>query len=206
MSVENEYKYTRSADADAYALIDRLESFLVENDVPFKRKSRVAVDSYFDSEDLDLFKADCCLRRKVSSKGKIKLTMKRPISKEDGLMSREEIEEPSDGSISEVLRFGRLHFPDIDIGEEPVLMIECERIAFEYLDGSGLKLSFDTVEYVRPQGPEGYFEIELESMDDCECRDFDSLGIVRFIRDKLGFEPATDSKYRRGMTACIHQD
>ncbi len=199
MAVENEYKFTSNANGDAQALISELESFISRKGVPYKKKSRRSMDYYYDDNSLSLFGSDCSLRKKISSNGKIKLTAKKPISADSGILSREEIERLSDGSIKDLKAFAQEQFPPIKIDEEPVICAECERTAFDYRDGSGLMLSFDVVRYI--QGPYAYrfYEIELESMDNDENRDFDEIGLIPYITDHMGFEPATGSKYKRGV-------
>jgi inorganic triphosphatase YgiF len=199
MAVENEYKFTCDGYGNAEGLISELESFVVRKGVPYKKKVKSSVDYYYDDKDLSLYCADCCLRKKVSANGKIKLTAKRPISRGDGMLSREEIERTSDGTLKDLKAFCNEQFPSLDMEREPVLTAECERTAFDYQDGSELKLSFDVVNYVRGPLRYRFYEIELESMDDSECRDFDTIGLIPFITDHLGFEPATGSKYRRGV-------
>jgi DNA-binding HxlR family transcriptional regulator/uncharacterized protein YjbK len=199
MAVENEYKFISDGNGDSAALISELESYLSRKGIPYKRKSRQSMDYYFDSEDMSLFSSDCSLRKKISSNGKIKLTAKRPISKDSGLLSREEIERLSDGSFKDLKSFAKDQFPSVKIEEKPALCAQCERTAFDYRDGSGLMLSFDVVRYVQDPYALRFYEIELESMDNTENRDFDEIGLIPYITDHMGFEPATGSKYRRGI-------
>ncbi len=198
-AVENEFKYTSDRDIDAGLLVERLEVFLKDRSVPFKKKVKRSKDLYFDSADMELFNSERMLRMKTSENGKIKLTVKRPISNEFGMMSREEIEAASDGSMDDIVRFAGKHLPGIQIGEEPTLAIECERTAFDYLDGSGIKLSFDRCIYVHGDASKTFYEIELESMNESTERDFDEIGMCGFIEETLGFEPVTKSKYQRGI-------
>jgi len=198
MAVENEFKFTSEKDLDPGSVAESLRSFLSSKNVPFKEKSKQSVDLYFDTEGLDLYKEDCILRQKTSSNGKIKLTVKRPISNEMRMMSREEIETESDGSWERVLSFSEEHLPGRIVLEKPSLTIECERIAFDYKDGSGIKLSLDVCDYVDGPTKKRFYEIELESVDDSTNREFDSIGMCQFIED-LGFAPVTESKYRRGV-------
>lgn len=198
-AVENEYKFTTSKDLDREYVVRRLGSFLDSHDIPYKVKSKRSVDSYYDTDELALFHADCCLRKKVSENGNIKLTIKRPISNAEGMMSRDEIERTSDGSIDDVRKFCDQYFSDLCILEMPVFTVETERTAFDYKDGSGIKLSLDSCDYVLREHRHRFYEIELESMDSTTERGFDDIGILLYIEKVLGFEPTTKSKYVRGI-------
>jgi len=198
-TTENEYKFTNMGEMSAAEVVGRLRSFLDSSGVTFEEKTRKSVDTYYDSDDLVLYRSDCSLRQKVSSNGKIKLTIKRPVSKDGGVMSREEIEIRSDGSLESVKSFCGQYFPDLRIGDIPVVSVENERYAFNYTDGSGIMLSLDSCEYVSGERRTKFYEIEIESMDDGVQRDFDSIGLCGFVKDELGFEPTVKSKYCRGV-------
>jgi len=199
-AVENEFKFTTDRHIDAMAVIDRLESFLRDHDVTYTKKNRSSVDTYFDSKDLELFNSGCSLRNKVSSNGKIKLTAKKPISSNKGVMSRKEIEKPSDGSLRSVKSFGAQIFPNIVIRDEPSLTLESERTAFYYEDeGNEIMLSFDKCRYISGRLSKEFLEIEIELMGDNEEKDFDHIGLERFITEDLSFKSVTKSKYQRGI-------
>ena len=197
-AVENEFKFTSYEHLDADIIIDKLMTFLSQHRISYNLKSKHSVDSYFDTTDFDLYKMDCILRRKNSSNGKIKLTMKRPMSNELGMMSRLEIERASDGSFDDLMDFFHNEFPSMTIDDDPVLYIDCDRTAFDYTDGSNIKLSLDHCFYMFKDNKKDFFEIELESMDDHTKRDFDSIGILDFI-ESLEFQQVTVSKYQRGI-------
>ena len=197
-AVENEFKFTTCEHLDSDVIIDRLMTFLGQNHINYHLKSKHSVDSYFDTEDLQLFKMDCILRRKNSSNGKIKLTIKRPMSNEMGMMSRMEIERESDGTFEDLCDFLHNEFPDLNVPDSPVLYIDCDRTAFDYKDGSDIKLSLDHCFYEANGNRKEFFEIELESMDDRTRRDFDRIGALDFI-ESLGFHQVTASKYQRGI-------
>ncbi len=198
-NVENEFKFTLEGCQDCGAISERLEGFLNEHGVPYSKKIKQSVDSFFDTEDYQVYEKDCVLRRKVSSNGKVKLTIKKPLSNEFRMMSRQEIEVPSDGSIGEIRAFAAEYLPDLEIMEGPVLVSECERTSITYEDGSCIKLSVDACSYVNGGSRKDFCEIELESIDDSTKRDFDAIGMCDFITDVLGFVTVTESKYRRGI-------
>jgi len=198
-NVENEFKFTLEGCQDCSSITKRLEQYLDEHGVPYSEKIRQSVDSFFDTEDFRIYEDDCVLRRKVSSNGKIKLTIKKPISNEFRMMSRQEIEVPSDGSIEEIRAFAAEYLPGMEVGEEPVLVSECERTSIKYEDGSCIKLSVDACSYLDGGSRKDFCEIELESIDDSTQRDFDAIGMCDFITDELGFVTVTESKYRRGI-------
>ena len=199
-AVENEFKFTTDRIDDRRAIMDGLESFLEEHDVRYKVRTRSSVDTYYDSIDLDLYRSGCSLRNKVSSKGKVKLTAKRPISNEKGVMSREEIEDRSDGSFRSLEAFGKMVFPGVTIQKRPVLTLKSERVAFYYIDeGNEIMLSLDVCKYISGDLSKDFLEIEIEFMGDSAENSFDSLGLSRFVTDKLRFESVTKSKYQRGM-------
>ena len=140
------------------------------------------------------------LRRKVSSTGKIKLTVKRPISNKHGIMSREETERTSDGSYEDLCEFVHEVIPDIEIRRQPIFTLECERAAYD-LD-NGTNLSFDVCTYVHGERRKDFLEIELECMSDSVKRDFDSDGICDLVQN-MGFKQVTKSKYQRGIEWLI---
>ncbi len=198
-AVENEYKFTSDDVSLADDIVDDLRTFLLSHGVVFSEKTRTSVDSYFDTADLQLYRMDCILRRKVSQNGKCKLTVKRPISNSGDMMSRQEIEIVSSGELGEIMDFAYEHFPDLDISEVPSLTIESERTAFSYQDGSEIKLSLDVCRYIKDGRHRDFLEIELESMDKGTRRGFDTIGIIGHITTGLGFVCVTESKYRRGV-------
>lgn len=199
-AVENEFKFTTDRTSGKKAILDSLESFLDDHDVEYEVRTRSSVDTYFDSKDLDLYRSGCSLRNKVSSKGKVKLTAKRPICNEKGVMSREEIEDKSDGSFRSLEAFGKMVFPKVKIQKQPVLTLKSERTAFYYTDeGNEIMLSFDVCRYISGDLSKDFLEIEIEFMGDSAENDFDSLGLSRFVTDELDFESVTKSKYQRGM-------
>ena len=199
-AVENEFKFTTDRISDKRAIMDGLESFLEDHDVKYKVRTRLSVDTYYDSKELDLYRSGCSLRNKASSKGKFKLTAKRPISNEKGVMSREEIEDSSDGSFRSLEAFGKMVFPGVKIQKQPVLTLKSERVAFYYIDeGNEIMLSLDVCKYVSGDLSKDFLEIEIEFMGDSAENGFDSLGLSRFVTDKLRFESVTKSKYQRGM-------
>ena len=206
-AVENEFKFTSDSAADKRAVLDGLESFLEDRDIDYKVRTRSSVDTYFDSKDLDLYHSGCSLRNKVSSKGKVKLTAKRPISNEKGVMSREEIEDRSDGSFRSLEAFGKMVFPGIKIQKRPVLTLKSERTAFYYIDeGNEIMLSFDVCKYISGDLSKTFLEIEIELMGDIAENDFDSLGLSRFVTDELHFESVTKSKYQRGIEWMVSKN
>ena len=198
-AVENEFKFTAEGKQDIAALSARMEGFLQDSGVVYSKKAKRSVDSYFDTSDQRVYESDCILRRKVSENGKVKLTIKRPITNEYQMMSRQEIEVSSDGRFEEIAAFSEEYLPGLQIEEEPILNLECERIAFDYKDGSGIKLSLDSCTYVSNDHRKDFCEIELESMGDSTQSGFDSIGICDFVTKDLGFTPVTESKYRRGI-------
>lgn len=197
-ATENEYKFTCMGEMSASDVAEKLRSFLDSAGITYEERTRRSVDTYYDSDDLVLYRSDCSLRQKISNNGKIKLTIKRPVSKDGGVMSREEIEIRSDGSLESVKSFCGQYFPDLRIGDIPVVSVENERYAFNYTDGSGIMLSLDSCQYVSGERRMRFYEIEIESMDDDVQRDFDSIGLCGFVRG-LGFEPTVKSKYCRGV-------
>jgi adenylate cyclase class IV len=197
-AVENEFKFTTDQKLGAADTVNALESFLREHGVPFNKKGRQSTDTYYDSEDLALFHGGCILRQKNSSNGRIKLTAKKPISNEEEMMSREEIEILSDGRFESLEAFGRECFPDLVIQKEPVLTIETERTAIYYIDGTDIMLSFDICRYVSGEDSKRFLEIEIESMGNATERGFDLIGMRDFVKG-LSFFPVTKSKYQRGI-------
>jgi inorganic triphosphatase YgiF len=176
-----------------------MEAFLQESGMPYKKKSKSSLDTYYDTKNHALYAKDCSLRRKISSKGKVKLTLKRPISNDLGMMSREEIEIMSDGSLESLKEFAAPYFPGLKIADMPALTVLNTRTAFEYKDGSGIKLSIDDCRYVDGHNTLDFYEIELESMDGDIHRGFDTIGILDFISSDLGFKLTVQSKYSRGI-------
>lgn len=197
-AVENEFKFTTDQRLSPDDIVGSLESFLNEHSITYKKKIRQSTDRYYDSEDLALFKRGCSLRQKNTSKGKFKLTAKRPISNECEMMSREEIEKPSDGSFRALESFGRECFPNVSIQKEPLVTILTERVALYYADGSDIMVSFDSCRYVSGIHSKAFLEIEIESMNETTERGFDHLGMRDFVKD-LKFSPVTKSKYQRGI-------
>ena len=195
-AVENEFKFTTDDISIKDSSIKALEEYLVENDIVFSMKNKQSIDSYFDTDSFRLYSEGCTMRRKVSSNGKIKLTAKKPISNEFGMMSRKETERTSDGSLEDLWDFIKKEYPEITIEEEPVFLLENERISYDLDDGTNL--SFDHCTYVSGDDKKGFLEIELEFMSDSVERDFDSSGICDFVSE-LGFEQVTKSKYERGV-------
>ncbi len=194
-AVENEFKLTTDAPIDEDLILKRLSGYLDDHGIDYSEKVKSSEDRYFDSKDMELDSMDCILRRKNSSSGRIKLTIKRPLTNDSGMMSRREIEKRSDGSFEDLCAFSEEQFPGIMIEEEPVLIIRTTRHDFEY---DGIKLSFDICTYVDGEDTKDFHEIELESMDDSTECDFDRIGIVDFIRT-LGFETTVLSKFKRGI-------
>jgi len=195
-AVENEFKFTTDDISIKDSSIKALEEYLVENDIVFSMKNKQSIDSYFDTDSFRLYSEGCTMRRKVSSNGKIKLTAKKPISNEFGMMSRKETERTSDGSLEDLWDFIKKEYPEITIEEEPVFLLENERISYDLDDGTNL--SFDHCIYVSGEDRKGFLEIELECMSDSVERDFDSSGLCDFALE-LGFEQTTKSKYERGV-------
>ncbi len=198
-AVENEFKFTSDRRIDEDTVVDELLSYLDKKGITYSVKVKSSVDRYYDSEHLALYHNDCMLRLKNSENGKIKLTMKRPISNAKQMMSRKEIERASDGSFEDVCAFCRTEFPDLIISPEPTLMIECERTSIDLKDGSGIKLSFDHCVYRYGIDSKDFYEIEYESMDDITNTEFDNIGICGFIQFYLEFQPVVKSKYQRGI-------
>ena len=203
-AVENEYKFTKDSVSDTDRIIEELRGYLKDHDIPFKEKSKHSVDEYFDTPEMFLYERDCILRRKTSSDGKVKLTAKKPKSNGCGMMSRIETEALSDGSLEELLSFFEDNYAGYILEKEPVLLIEAERTAFDYKDGSGVKLSFDSCTYKADGRSHRFYEIEVESMDDDLERDFDAIGILDFIEKDLNFERTIKSKYARGVEWLSH--
>ena len=195
-AVENEFKFTTDDCSNVEHILQELESYLIEKDIIYSYRTKQSVDSYFDSKHLLLYSAGCMLRRKVSSTGKIKHTFKEPISNDYGMMSRQETERTSDGSFKDLCNFVREIYPDINIEEQPVFTMECERAAYD-LD-NGTNLSIDLCTYVSGKKRKDFLEIELECMSDVVNRDFDSEGLCDLALE-LGFEQVTRSKYQRGV-------
>jgi inorganic triphosphatase YgiF len=198
-AIENEFKFTCGQKVNGTLVVQRLESYLDLHDISYKEKNRHSVDSYYDSGDMALYRSDRILRMKRSDSGRIKLTVKRPVSNEENMMSREEIETSSDGSMKELKAFARENLPDVEIADDPVLKIDCTRTAIYYQDGSEILLSFDHCKYLSGRDCKEFYEIELESMDDSTERGFDRIEIRAFIESELGFEPTVKSKYQRGI-------
>lgn len=205
-AIENEFKFQIEQRVDIPSIIQELEDYLVSHYVDYKMKTRQSVDTYFDSKDLELFHSGCTMRSKVSSTGKIKLTAKKPVSNDFGMMSREETEIISDGKYKTLKKFCEECFPGVEFQKKPVLTLESERFAFYYKDGSDVLLSLDTCTYKSGKKSKNFVEIELESMSDSTVRDFDSIGIVSFISDELGFENVTKSKYHRGIEWLLSEN
>jgi len=197
-AVENEYKFV-SYEGDYDAINSELREHLRRSGMAFREKSKHSIDNYYDSNDLALYHSDCCLRKKTTKKGKSKLTIKKPIDNGHGMMSRQEIEESSDGSLDSIKGFAERYLPGIVIKDEPVISVETDRTVFEYLDGSGVKLSLDHCFYKHGEMSKEFYEIEIESMSDITVRDFDSIGIIDTIVNDLRFRQTTVSKYSRGM-------
>jgi len=198
-AIENEYKFIATGDLDAESLMHRLRTFLDGNGVRYREKTRHSTDEYFDTPEMFLYEKDCSLRRKRSSNSKIKLTAKRPGSRCSGMMSRVETERSSDGSQKDLLSFAKKNYPDYVIDLEPVVLINTDRFAIDYDDGSGIKLSLDRCTYISGERSCQFYEIEVESMDDNLRTDFDDIGILEFIENDLGFKRTVKSKYTRGV-------
>ncbi len=199
VAVENEFKFTRTKAIDVVRTLQMMRDFLKDHGIEYKEKTKRSTDEYYDSEGLELYDSNCSLRKKVSENGKIKLTAKSLRSNEMEMMSRTEVEVPSDGSFRETVEFAAKQFPSVVIEKEPVISLNTQRTAFDYLDGSGIKLSFDSCEYFRDYRSTVFYEIEVESMDDAVKWDFDEIDVCSFIRDGLGFDPVVTSKYQRGV-------
>ena len=91
-------------------------------------------------------------------------------------------------------------FPGVKIQKQPVLTLKSERVAFYYIDeGNEIMLSLDVCKYVSGDLSKDFLEIEIEFMGDSAENGFDTLGLSRFVTDKLRFESITKSKYQRGM-------
>ncbi len=198
-AVENEFKFTTDRKLDEDAAVKELLSFLDNNSIPYRLRTKHSVDRYYDTADLAIYRMDSIVRMKHSSNGKIKLTLKKPISKDDGMMSRKEIERVSDGTFSDICNFAGEVFPDLVLSEEPSIELECSRTSIDYEDGSEIKLSFDHCTYLHGNLRKDFFEIELEFMSDSTATDFDRLGICGFVENHLGFVPTVKSKYQRGI-------
>lgn len=198
-AVENEFKFTTDKNLDDDSVTEELISFLKSKGIPFAVRKKHSVDRYYDSVDLALYRSDCIMRMKTTSKGKIKLTAKKPISGDGALFSRREVERSSDGSFGDVLAFAGEEFPWIELEEEPALVLECFRTSIDYTDGSGINLSYDHCTFIHGNDRKDFREIELECMSDSACSDFDETGILDIIEESLGFHPASESKYRRGI-------
>ena len=145
-----------------------------------------------------MFHGGCILRQKIQSTGKIKLTAKKPISNEEEMMSRREIEILSDGKFKSLKAFGKEIFPDLKIMKDPVLTIETERTAIYYIDGADIMLSFDICRFVCGKDSKTFLEIEIESMSQTTERGFDLIGMRDFVKER-SFYPVTTSKYQRGI-------
>ena len=198
-AIENEYKFTATGSLDADSLLHRLRTFLDGNGIKYKEKTRHSTDEYFDTPEMFLYENDCSLRRKRSSNSKIKLTAKKPGSRCSGMMSRVETERSSDGSQKDLLSFAKKNYPDYAIDLEPVVLIDTDRYAIDYDDGSEIKLSLDRCIYRSGKDSCQFYEIEVESMDDDLKTDFDDIGILDFIEHDLGFTRTVKSKYTRGV-------
>ena len=196
-AVENEFKFTTDREIDGEAVVRELVSFLKMNNVDYSMKTKHSVDTYYDSGDLTLYMSDCILRLKNFPNGKMILTAKRPISIDNDMMSRKETERESDGSLEDVCAFASSEFPDIIVSPQPSLILECDRTSIAY--GDGIDLTFDCCTYIFGERKKGFYEIELECMSDRTDTDFDRIRIRGFIKEHLGFEPVTKSKYRRGV-------
>ena len=198
MEVENEFKFTTDKKLDANEVIDSLESYLKEHSVPYEKKVRQSKDRYYDTNTLELYRKGCSLRQKNTFRGKIKLTAKKPLSNEEEMMSREEIEMPADGRFMTLKAFGKGCFPDVTIEKEPVLKMSTVRTAFYYTDGADVMLTFDTCKYISGNTSKNFLEIEIESMGKSTMREFDHIGMRKFVKG-LSFYPVTKSKYQRGI-------
>lgn len=199
IAVENEFKLTTDKALDEEAVFNQLCSFLDAKKKTYVVKKKHSVDRYYDNKGLYIYNIDSMVRLKNSSNGKVKLTLKRTISKRKNMMSRKEIERPSDGTFKDVQDFAREEFPGIKLLEEPIFMIECLRYSIKYTDKVDIDLAFDRCTFMYGDHRKEFHEIELEFLSDYTNTDFDEIGICKFINKELGFEPVTKSKYQRGV-------
>ena len=197
MAVENEYKFI-SDGTDANHCLSLIDSFMNESGIDYSKSVKSSIDLYYDSEKMEITAKGCFIRKRTNPDGKCKLTVKRPISTGE-VMSREEIEKSSDGSFQSTQDFCNEFFPGIILDPEPVLVNEKERTVFAFNDSLGTKLSLDKCRYVDGTKTKDYLEIELEVVSDITMKDFDKIGIVGFVTEKLGFRTSAESKYVRGL-------
>ena len=203
MTVENEYKFTSTRDIDRKGLLKDLSALLIDRDLGYSLSTNWHIDTYYDSEDLGITKKGCFLRMRDYCDGRFKMTVKRPVEENGNLLSREEIERPSDGDVSDVVSFGNELFPDTAVSERPVLTLKALRSTFKYNDNGKRKLTLDECTFMYGQNSITFWELELECMSDDVTAGFDDIGLESFLSDK-GMVPVFNSKYERGLEWKAH--
>ena len=198
MAVENEYKFTSTQNIDRKKLLKSISALLIEKDIEYSLSINWHIDTYYDSDGLDITEKRCFLRMRDYCDGRFKMTVKRPVEENDNLLSREEIERPSEGRVSDIISFGKELFPDLEISERPVLKIKALRSTFKYNDNGKKKLTLDECTFISDDKTKTFWELELECISDDVTTGFDDIGLESFLSDK-GMVPVFNSKYERGL-------
>lgn len=198
MAIENEYKFTSVQKVDKPAVLKMIASLLEQNGLSFKTSERTHTDRYYDSPDMDITEQGCFLRLRNYGDGRMKLTIKRPACENKNLLSREEIEEFTDGSEKELMAFAGKYFPDVQVSTRPVLTIESERSSIKYKDDGKKKITVDQCTFVSGNRRKTFWELELESLDDVPKDGFDTIGLGEMLMS-TSFVPVFNSKYERGL-------
>ena len=194
--VENEMKFTRQS-SDSSCVLTRVLEFLVYNDYSVTKQSeKVYEDHYYDTPDLILFKNDCSARVRDHGNNK-KMTIKIPITKENGIVYRKEIESVCD-DYNELQSFVSSNYEDGIVLKE-VVSLKTARNNIFFKAGREFTLSIDDCKLSDGNREANFIEIEIESIDNLRIDEFGLEGLTFFITKELGFNPTDESKYSRAL-------
>ena len=202
--IENEMKFTCKGSDTSY-IVSGVLAFLNENKFNvLKQSEKSYCDHYYDSSDHRLFKNNCSAR--VRDYGnKMKMTIKIPVSNDNGVTSRKEIESECN-SFGELQSFLDSNYTEcITIGEVGCLRTMRNSIIFE--TDYQYTITIDLCSMVFDGNMESFTEIEIESIDD-DCRgEFGLNDLQSYIVEELQFIPVNESKYSRLLKWIIsHTD
>lgn len=198
-TIENEYKFVNYFSDGREYYYKMLISFLDKNGIKYSVSEKNYTDSFYDTEDLEITKKECFLRKR--DRGKCgALTVKKPVSSK-GMLSRVEIEEPFDGICNKEMieKFCKKNLGKMILSDNPILLMNTIRSTFKFVSNDKVKLTFDDCQYYDDPFKFNFLEIELEIVSNKEELEFDLVDIRQFITKELNFIPVTESKFSRGM-------
>lgn len=204
-SLNNQLKYIGDAAENVLGKIYKsLELLGITYDAPAKKV--VQKDTYYDTRQRLLEKADCSLRiREVE--GEKKLMAKKPSQAKSDALQRMEYETlllAAGQPMANVSGFFRENFPEYK--EENLVEILRLRntrheIKITTAYGSNYTLCFDKYDYYsHGEGGDPLYEIELEQIGESSIdQDPDIKRLSTLLTDLLGFQIEKSSKYKKGI-------